>query len=84
MLINNLENTNKIINQNNRMLSRHFSILKKKTLFKIKIYKSKRKYKVLEYLKAKTKLLRIFMEFLTIRKILNLISLLRKLRIKRE
>jgi hypothetical protein len=84
MLINNLENTNKIINQNNRMLSRHFSILKKKTLFKIKIYKSKRKYKVLEYLKAKTKLLRIFMEFLTIRKILNLISLLIKLRIKRE
>ena len=69
MLINNLENTNKIINQNNRIFSCHFSILEKKTLFKIKIYKSKRKYKVLGYLKAKTKLLRIFMEFLTIRKI---------------
>ena len=69
MLINNLGNTNKIINQNNRIFSCHFSILEKKTLSKIKIYKSKRKYKVLGYLKAKTKLLRIFMEFLTIRKI---------------
>lgn len=75
MLINNLENNNKSINNNSKISRNHFSIQESKILFKIKIYNSKRKYKVSEYLKAKIKQLKIFMVFLTKRKNWNLINL---------
>jgi len=78
ILINNSRNTRKSIDNLNSRMINNCSMPDRKIFLKNLIYRGKRKFKVLEFLKVKTKLLKIYMEFPTTKKILSLISLYRK------